>query len=225
MKISIDVSKTLDFSRGPGRLDLAYEGDVSRRCVAVTGDSGSGKTTFLRILAGLDRPEHGRIVVGDQVWFDSEKKINLPIQKRRIGMVFQDFALFPNMTVRQNLLFARNAPARVTELLDLVEMQALADSSITRLSGGQKQRVALARALMVDPDILLLDEPLTALDAGMRMKLQDELRRIQEQFKALIFLVSHDTDEVMSLARELLVISDGRIRYCGEPVLSEMSEG
>jgi len=188
--------------------------------VTLFGQSGAGKTTLLRILAGLMRPEAGRVAVGGEVWFDSEKGINLPPQKRRVGFVFQDYALFPNMTVRGNLEFAlenKTEHQRVDELLELTGLTELQHRRPDTLSGGQKQRVALARALARQPRLLLLDEPLSALDAGTRLRLQDEILRLHRTFGITTLIVSHDLSEVFKLASRVLAVERGRIVRDGRP--------
>lgn len=189
--------------------------------VGLHGASGSGKTSLLRMLAGFLKPANGFIKFDNVDWFNSEKHIDLTPQKRKIGFVFQDYALFPNMTVKQNLSFAldKNTPqAIVDELLNLVELDQLGNRKIQTLSGGQKQRVALARALVRKPDLLLLDEPLSALDAELRERLQLLIYKLHKQFGLTTILVSHDIAETIRLADEILFIKDGVIEKSGSPV-------
>ncbi len=184
------------------------------------GKSGSGKTTLLRILAGLETPKSGKIVVDKEIWFDSSKKINLAPQKRDVGFVFQDYALFPNMSVKKNLEFAlknKNEIKKVDEILEIMEIKNLSNMKPELLSGGQKQRVALARTLMTNPKILLLDEPLSALDTTMRLKLQDELSLIHQKFNITSILVSHDISEVFKLSNRVFKINLGEIEEDGTP--------
>ncbi len=184
------------------------------------GKSGSGKTTLLRILAGLETPKSGKIVVDKEIWFDSSKKINLPPQKRNVGFVFQDYALFPNMSVRKNLEFAlrnKNEIKKIDQILEIMEIKNLSNMKPELLSGGQKQRVALARTLMTNPKILLLDEPLSALDTTMRLKLQDELKLIHQKFNITSILVSHDISEIFKLSNRVLKINLGEIQKDGTP--------
>ena len=184
------------------------------------GKSGSGKTTLLRILAGLETPKSGKIVVDKEIWFDSSKKINLAPQKRDVGFVFQDYALFPNMSVKKNLEFAlknKNEIKKVDEILEIMEIKNLSNMKPELLSGGQKQRVALARTLMTNPKILLLDEPLSALDTTMRLKLQDELKLIHQKFNITSILVSHDISEIFKLSNRVLKINLGEIQKDGTP--------
>jgi molybdate transport system ATP-binding protein len=188
--------------------------------VTLYGKSGAGKTTTLRILAGLTAPDSGYIQVGDNVWLDSQKGINLPPQARPIGFVFQDYALFPNMTVRKNLEYAltsRKERDIVDELLEVVDLKNLANRKPDTLSGGQRQRVALARALVRRPRILLLDEPLSALDMEMRLKLQDEILNIHRRFNITTILVSHNFSEIFKLSNRVLIIEQGKIIHSGPP--------
>ena len=168
--ITIHINKELQSSTGemPLNVDISLE---AGSLLTLFGNSGAGKTSILRMLAGLFEPDSGKIIVNDRVWFDSENKINIQPQKRNVGMVFQDYALFPNMTVKQNLEFALQKRQRnviVTELIEIMELGILQNRKPHTLSGGQRQRVALARALVPKPEILLLDEPLAALDNEMR---------------------------------------------------------
>ena len=206
--IEFDLQKRLVSRHG----ELAFSAAATIRAgerVALFGPSGAGKTTLLRMLAGLTRPDSGRLVVGDEVWFDAARGIDLPPQRRRIGLVFQDYALFPHLTVRGNLAFAAHTPARVDELLALMGLEALANRKPDTLSGGQKQRVALARALAWEPALLLLDEPLSALDPALRSRLQQELLRVHEALKLTTVLVSHDLAEVFRLASRVIRLEDG----------------
>jgi molybdate transport system ATP-binding protein len=215
--ILINIKKHLDTAEGA--LEAHYELSITDgEFLTLFGSSGAGKTTLMRMIAGLETPESGVIEVDGEVWFDSARKINLPPQKRSVGFVFQDYALFPTMSVRENLLFAaENAQQRhnVDELIELVELSQLSNRLPASLSGGQKQRVALARALVRHPKILLLDEPLSALDPSMRQKLQDELSLIHERLGVTTLLVSHDIAETVKLSDRLASVVSGRIeRIC-----------
>ena len=217
--IQINIKKTLNTA--DGKIDLVVDKTIENGdFLTLFGKSGSGKTTLLRILAGLETPQNGKIIVDDEVWFDSEKKINLPPQKRGVGFVFQDYALFPNMTVRENLEFAlknKNEKDKVDEILEIMEIENLSLMKPEHLSGGQKQRVAVARTLMTNPKILLLDEPLSALDSAMRLKLQDELHSIHQRFHITSILVSHDISEVFRLSNRVFKINLGQIIDDGNP--------
>lgn len=186
---------------------------------ALFGPSGAGKTSVLRMLAGLLQPKEGRIAVNGVTWFDSTRGINLPPQKRPIGFVFQDYALFPNLSVRQNIGYAVAAADAgwVDELLELTGLSALASRHPGQLSGGQKQRVALARAVARKPQLLLLDEPLSALDMELRGELQDELSALHRRLGLTTVMVSHDLGEVFKLAQHVLQIDAGRLVAAGTP--------
>jgi len=189
------------------------------------GPSGCGKTTVLRCLAGLERPEEGSIRFGDETWFDAARGICLAPQQRGIGFVFQDYALFPHLTVRGNIGFGVPAGTRdrgVEEMLQRFELTEVAQQRPRQLSGGQQQRVALARALMRRPRLLLLDEPLSALDSSMREELRGELRQFLSACEVPVLLVTHDRDEALALGNELVVMSGGRVRQSG-PVLEVFS--
>lgn len=217
--IQAHLKKRLHGADGEFELDVTL--DVAQgEFIALYGPSGVGKTTLLRCLAGLEHPEKGRVVVNGTTWVDTAKKIHLPPQLRRVGYAFQDYALFPNMTVRGNLEFAIRKGAdhkRVDELLEMMELGELQQRRPETLSGGQKQRVALARALASEPGLLLLDEPLSALDAVIRSRLQDEILRLQRHFGVTTILVSHEVGEVYKLAHRVLVMEVGLIARQGSP--------
>lgn len=182
--------------------------------VALWGVSGSGKTTLLRILAGLEDAD-ATLKFNTQLWQDASFK--LPVQKRSIGFVMQEYALFENMSVEQNLLFVKKDKLLAQRLLDIVEMSPYAKRYPATLSGGQKQRIALCRALMHSPKLLLLDEPLSALDATMRQKLQRELRVLHKEFSLTTIMVSHDAAEIYNIADRVLLLEDGKILKDGTP--------
>ncbi|HED6167592.1 TPA: sulfate/molybdate ABC transporter ATP-binding protein [Campylobacter coli] len=208
--IKIDIKLPINTAKGKKQLEL-NTCLKANEITAIFGESGAGKTTLLKIIAGLIKPEFGRIEVGDELWFDTQKNINLAIQKRKIGFVFQDYALFPNMSVKENISYAATSKQKVEELLSLMNLENLAKIYPKNLSGGQAQRVALARALAREPQILLLDEPLSALDFKMRSFLQDELVKILQHFKITTLLVSHDLAEIYKLSHRILELSDGKI--------------
>jgi molybdate transport system ATP-binding protein len=186
------------------------EGDF----VALSGKSGSGKTTLLRILAGLEDAE-GKIEVGNELWLDGKKA--LAPQKRKIGYVFQEYALFPNMTVEENLLFVNKDKVLAEHLLEMTELDALKNRLPNSLSGGQQQRVSLCRAMMNRPKLLLMDEPLSALDPSMRTKLQNEILTLHKEFGTTTIMVSHDPSEIYRLASRVLVLDLGKIINDGNP--------
>lgn len=186
---------------------------------ALLGPSGSGKTTLLRLIAGFDRPDEGRITIG------GEAVEAVPVERRRIGMVFQNYALFPNMSVEANVGFGLSVAGRpreeiareVSRVLDLVQLGALAKRRPSQLSGGQKQRVALARAIVTRPRVLLLDEPLAALDKALRTDMQTELKRIQREVGITTIFVTHDQEEALTMADRIGLLKDGRLVEEGTP--------
>ncbi|MBV5260563.1 sulfate/molybdate ABC transporter ATP-binding protein [Synechococcus moorigangaii CMS01] len=187
--------------------------------VALLGPSGSGKSTLLRAIAGLETPDYGQVIINGQ------DATHVDIRRRNIGFVFQHYALFKHLTIRQNIAFGleiRKKPKslirqRVEELLDLVQLQGLGDRYPSQLSGGQRQRVALARALAVQPQVLLLDEPFGALDAKVRKELRAWLRRLHEEVHLTSIFVTHDQEEAMEVADEIVVMNHGRIEQVGSP--------
>ena len=215
----IAICKKLKGAQGEFVLDVdlrVEEGEF----LALFGPSGAGKTTLLRCVAGLETPDAGVIDCGTDCWYDSGRGKCLSTQHRHVGFMFQDYALFPNMTVRGNLEFAQRKGAqrkRVDELIEMMALGGLQHSRPATLSGGQKQRVALARALAAEPRLLLLDEPLSALDQETRLRLQDEILRMQRQFGLTTLMVSHDVSEVYKLSRRVVVIEEGRIVREGSP--------
>jgi molybdate transport system ATP-binding protein len=217
--IQVSLKKKLNAAQGKMHLDVDVEigtGEI----VALYGASGAGKTSILRMLSGLTLPDNGLISVEGQTWFDTSKKINLRPQQRNVGIVFQDYALFPNMTVKENLMFAlekKLSTAIVDELLELMELTKLHNVKPELLSGGQQQRVALARALVRKPKLLLLDEPMSALDTTLRLKIQDYIIRVHEQFHLTTILVSHDILEVVRLSKKVFVIDHGKLIQQGPP--------
>jgi sulfate transport system ATP-binding protein len=186
---------------------------------ALLGPSGSGKSTLLRMIAGLDVPDTGRVLIA------GEDRTSQPARKRDVGFVFQHYAAFKHMTVRDNVGFAmsiRKAPkdrirARVDELLELVHLEAYGQRYPSQLSGGQRQRMALARALAVEPKVLLLDEPFGALDATVRKELREWLRRLHDEVHVTTIFVTHDQEEAMEVAEQIVVMNEGRIEQVGTP--------
>lgn len=216
--IRFDLTRDMHGAAGPVRLSAQAEIEAGS-FVTLFGPSGAGKTTLLRMLAGLAKPASGRIEVNGHCWFDSARGISLPPQRRAIGFVFQDHALFPNLTVRENVAYGTTGSdaAWVDALLTQTGLAALGERRPGALSGGQKQRVALARALARRPSLLLLDEPLSALDADLRAQLQDLLADLRTQLGLTTLLVSHDLGEVFRLSQRVLHLADGRIVRDGSP--------
>ena len=229
MTIEVDIEKK--FYGRKHRKKKAEKPSFSMNCSFDTGSdfavlfgcSGSGKTTALRCIAGLETPDSGTIRINGTVYFDSRKKINLPPQKRKIGYMFQENALFPHMTVRQNIEFGLKGRSpsekmeRVNEMLDLLGIEELEFAYPDELSGGQKQKVALARALAPDPEVLLLDEPFSALDTVVRLKLRKELKAIQKRLEIPVIFITHDPVEAFTMADRMAVFDGGRVQQLGSP--------
>ncbi len=219
MRLAVDIRKTL---RAPGRtFELAASFAIDGERAAFFGPSGSGKTLTLQGIAGLLRPDEGRIVLDGRVLFDSAARVDLPPRQRGVGLLYQDYALFPHLTVARNVGFGL-APgvrarlgagdaARVTHMLDLFELGGLADHYPRQVSGGQRQRAALARALIREPGLLLLDEPLSALDPALRARVRDELLATQRRFAVPMIVISHDPEDVAVLAGTVVEFAAGRV--------------
>lgn len=215
----MDIEKRLVGSTDDFTLRI-QEDFMDGEIVAIYGSSGAGKTSTLRILAGLMHPDQGIISAGAETWFDSNKQIATPARRRNVGLVFQDYALFPNMTIHDQLEYAR--PANVAKdlidyLLETTGLLRLRNQKPRSLSGGQKQRVALARALVRQPAILLLDEPLAALDHMSSHAMQDLLLELHNEFRPTVLLVSHDPAEIHGLAHKVIHLENGHVIRKGKP--------
>ena len=219
MNILVDIKKRLWSGRRVFRLEVAFASD--KDFVVLFGPSGVGKSLTLQTIAGLTTPDEGRIVVGERTIFDSSLKIRVPARYRNVGYVFQDYALFPHLTVAQNVSFGlkqgwpwylpRGERLRLEEALEIFELTHLKYSLPRDLSGGQRQRVALARALIRRPSLLLLDEPFSALDALLRVKMRQELLKIKERCTIPVILITHDPEDVAALAETVVVYEPGRV--------------
>lgn len=217
--IELNFKKKLIAASGPMLLEVNTSIEKGS-LVTLFGKSGVGKTTILRILGGLLAPDYGEIKVNNSIWYNSNQKINLKPQKRNVGFVFQDYALFPNMTVHENLEFAlrKNQPKKIIqELIEIIELGELQNRKPETLSGGQKQRVALARALVNKPSILMLDEPLSALDYEIRFKLQQYILQVHQEYKLTTILISHDISEILRMSNKLIELDNGKIIKTGKP--------
>ena len=225
--LKIDIQREMLTSEGKTELRVCTE-IQDNELMCLFGHSGAGKTTLLRILAGLTKPDKGRIVFNDTVWFDADMNINVPPQQRNVGYMFQDYALFPNMTVEKNISFAQKEKNKdeVGKLMKLFDLEVLKNQHPAKLSGGQKQRVGLARALAAKPNVLLLDEPLSALDFDLRLSLQNEIRKAHDLLNTVTVMVSHDLQEVFHLASSVIMLKNGTMISEGKPadVFSQSTE-
>ena len=216
MSIYVDIEKKL------GNFTLKAKFQAGDETLALLGASGCGKSMTLRCIAGIEKPDRGKIILDGVTLFDSEKKINLPPQRRHTGLMFQNYALFPNMTVLQNINSgakrekdSKKRKAMVESVMDRFDLADLTDRYPRQLSGGQQQRVALARILVSSPQILLLDEPFSALDSHLRFKLEQEVRHVVRQFGKTVILVSHDRDEVYRMSDSIAIMENGTITAMG----------
>lgn len=191
-------------------LDIAFSCS-DEELLAMIGPSGSGKTTIIRMIAGLEKPDEGRVSYGNEVWFDSARKINLPPQQRRLGYVFQDYTLFPHLTIRKNAAFAAPDRKRADELLEQFGISHLGDRKPAKVSGGERQRCAICQALARNPRVLLLDEPFSALDFITRRKRREDIKMIRNEITFPIIYVTHDISEAFALADDLLSVVEGKI--------------
>ena len=212
MSLHVDIRKRL----GSFTLDVKFSAENG--ITSLLGASGCGKSMTLKCIAGIEKPDEGRIELDGTVLFDSAQKINLPPQKRRVGYLFQNYALFPNMSVRQNILCGLNREKdrgakerRLRDMLRMMQLEGLEDRKPAQLSGGQQQRVSLARILVNDPQILLLDEPFSALDGHLRDSLKVEMRDLLERFGREVLMVTHDRNEAYNMSREIAVMDSGRL--------------
>ena len=217
--ISFDITKTL--SSRSNTLQLHLQGEIKTgEIVAVYGKSGAGKTTLLKLLAGLTTPDSGSIIIDQQTWFESSTNVNLATNNRSIGFVFQDYALFPNMTVLQNVEYGlgKFSDQKFTgRILHITGIEDILSLKPHNLSGGQRQRVAFARAVVRKPSLLLFDEPLSALDKELRAVLQDELLELRNLLDVTIIFTSHNIPEVYKLADKVVVIDKGKTVHSGTP--------
>lgn len=213
MALCVDIEKTL------GRFHLRVQFEAENHVLALLGASGCGKSMTLKCIAGIETPDSGRIVLDGVTLFDSARRVNLPPQKRRVGYLFQQYALFPNMTVRQNIACGargkRDAETRISAMMTAMRLEGLEDKRPHQLSGGQQQRVALARILVGEPDVLLLDEPFSALDSHLRFQMEQEVRSAIHGFGRTVIFVSHNRDEAFRMSDSMAIMDSGRIETIG----------
>ena len=219
MRLDVAIQRRLDDPRHPFALDVAFASDAGR--LVLFGPSGAGKSLTLRAIAGLLRPDRGRIAVAGRSLFDAVHGVDVPARERRIGYVFQDYALFPHLTVAQNVAFGlhrglgnpsrRTVPDAARRWMAALEIDGLGNRFPSQISGGQQQRVALARALAPEPALLLLDEPFAALDTALRGRLRDGLVAVQERLGLQMLVITHDPADVEALGQQVLRIRDGRL--------------
>ncbi|WP_025602013.1 sulfate/molybdate ABC transporter ATP-binding protein [Burkholderia sp. WSM2230] len=220
MPLNVDIRKTFETAERRFTLDVAFNATTQR--VVLFGPSGAGKSLTLQAIAGLLRPDEGSIALHGNALFDSVRNIDLKPQARQVAYLFQDYALFPHLNVRQNIGFglqrgwlnprARSSSAQVDYWLSALELRNVASNYPAQLSGGQKQRVALARALVAKPQLLLLDEPFSALDSSLRQRMRVELSELQTRLDIPMVLITHDPDDVAAFGDQVVQISDGRVR-------------
>ncbi|RKU03496.1 ABC transporter ATP-binding protein [Burkholderia sp. Nafp2/4-1b] len=220
MSVSVDIRKTYASAERRFTLDVSFTAATQR--VVLFGPSGAGKSMTLQAIAGLLSPDEGTITLNGETLFDSARGIDVPTRARRVAYLFQDYALFPHLNVRQNIAFGltpglRNprtkaVPPEVAYWLQAFELDALAGQFPSQLSGGQKQRVALARALVAQPHVLLLDEPFAALDGAMRQRMRHELAELQARLDIPMVLITHDPDDVAAFGDQVVQLSEGRVQ-------------
>jgi len=217
--VQVDIDKTLRSGKREFRLRARFE--VHSKRLVIYGASGAGKSQLLKAMAGLMRPDSGRIELAGRTLFDSTAGIDLPAQQRRVGYLFQDYALFPHLNVRQNIAFGLQrglwnpSPKADSEALrywlQAFELDAVAHQTPDQLSGGQRQRVALARALIAEPSALLLDEPFAALDPSLRVRMRAELDALQRRLDIPMLLITHDPDDASTFGGQVLTMADGAV--------------
>ncbi|MBY8605133.1 sulfate/molybdate ABC transporter ATP-binding protein [Burkholderia arboris] len=220
MSLVVDIRKTYANAERRFTLDMSFTATTQR--VVLFGPSGAGKSMTLQAIAGLLSPDEGSITLNGEALFDAARRIDVPTRDRRVAYLFQDYALFPHLNVRQNIAFglksglrnprAKSVPPEVAYWLRAFDLETLAGQYPSQLSGGQKQRVALARALVAQPRILLLDEPFAALDGAMRQRMRHELAELQARLDIPMVLISHDPDDVAAFGDQVVQLSEGRVQ-------------
>jgi len=223
--IVLDLKKELSGAAGPLHLDVDLNIEKGS-IVALMGPSGAGKTTILKMITGILSPDVGSIKVGDEYWYDHHDKVNLAPQKRNVGYVFQDLALFPHMTIAQQMRYAspKDQEHHIKETLEMMDLWQLRDKRPSALSGGQQQRVALARAIIQRPAMLLMDEPLSALDYDIKVQMRSYIKEIHKTYGTTIILVSHDRKDVLDLCDHVYYLVEGKIIRSGKPGALSLKE-
>ena len=224
--LQFSATKIVNAVQGPITFDVSFQ-LAQGQLMALYGNSGVGKTTLLRILAGLTNADNAIIQFNNHCWHNSAKRIYLKTQYRSIGFVFQDYALFPNFNVRQNIAFGaspQTTPSAIDQVLEIMELHSLQHLKIHQLSGGQKQRIALARAIVRQPKLLLLDEAFSALDNQMRLKMQAYLLKVHQQLQCTTILVSHSITEIIQMADAVCCLDNGQVTHFGNPLIVFQSQ-
>ena len=215
MEISVDIKRKL----GDFKLDVSFKSNAGR--IGILGASGCGKSLTLRSIAGIEKPDSGMIRINDRVLFDSSEKTNVRPQKRNVGYMFQNYALFPTMTVEDNIAAGLSSgidrAARTAEMIERFKLKGLEKHLPEQLSGGQQQRVALARIMAYSPEIVLLDEPFSALDQHLKERLQHEMMEMIEDYRGQMIMVSHSRDEIYRFSEDVIVMEEGSVIGTGEP--------
>ncbi|AOY76601.1 sulfate/molybdate ABC transporter ATP-binding protein [Clostridium formicaceticum] len=217
MKLSVNIHKELTGFT----LKTSFE-TMEGSPLGLLGASGSGKSMILRCIAGLETPTNGRIVLNERVLFDSEEKIDIPSRKRKVGFLFQNYALFPHMTIAENIAFAlgdltkKQRSEKVKEYITMMKLQGLEERYPSQLSGGQQQRVAIARALAIEPEVLLLDEPFSALDNHLKGQIEKQLIETLASYKGTSIFVSHNMEEVYRICDNVIILSEGKVEAYGK---------
>ena len=219
MRIDFSAKKRLYSGGHQFNLDIEFSSEED--ITVIFGPSGAGKSLVLKMIAGLEKPDQGSVKIDSSVMFDSAQRIDMASRERNVGYLFQDYALFPHLTVEENINFSsrralltrpRKDEARLRELLEVFHLEELAKKYPAQLSGGQRQRVGLARSLMLRPSILLLDEPFAALDPLLRMRMREELKKTQRLFSIPVLIITHDPQDVAELAQRLILMDDGIVK-------------
>lgn len=212
----------VDIKKNFSGFNLNVNFNIEDNIIGLLGASGSGKSMTLRCIAGLETPLSGRIILDEKILYDSEKKINIKTGKRKTGFLFQNYALFPNMTVRDNIGFglegmsSGNKNKVIDEKINMMDLKGLESRFPGQLSGGQQQRVAIARAMAIDPEILLLDEPFSALDSHLRNKMEETLKKVLVHYSGTTIFVSHNRDEIYRICKSIIIMNNGSVEACGD---------